>query len=53
MLWFFFETGHGKGEHDGAGAVVKRALQVEQLIIEQMIIMRIPLCPQRDPESIA
>ena len=25
--WNFFETGHGKGEHDGAGACVKRALQ--------------------------
>ena len=25
--WNFFETGHGKGEHDCAGACVKRALQ--------------------------
>ena len=25
--WIFFETSHGKGEHDGAGACVKRALQ--------------------------
>ena len=25
--WNFFETGHGKGEHDGAGACVKRALR--------------------------
>ena len=23
----FFESGHGKGEHDGAGECVKRALQ--------------------------
>lgn len=26
MVWNFFGSGHGKGEHDGAGAVVKRAL---------------------------
>ncbi|MCO5607781.1 hypothetical protein L7F22_061982 [Adiantum nelumboides] len=25
MLWSFFASSHGKGEHDGAGAVVKRA----------------------------
>lgn len=31
MTWNFFESGHGKGEHDGAGAVVKRALTHEQL----------------------
>ena len=31
MLWSFFASGHGKGEHDGAGAVVKRALTHEQL----------------------
>lgn len=31
MTWNFFEIGHGKGEWDGAGAVVKRALRTEQL----------------------
>ncbi|MCO5547757.1 hypothetical protein L7F22_001209 [Adiantum nelumboides] len=31
MLWNFFGTGHGKGEHDGAGAVIKRALTAEEL----------------------
>ena len=31
ILWNFFETGHGKGEHDGAGACVKRALRRYQL----------------------
>ena len=31
MLWNFFCSGHGKGEHDGAGAVIKRALTEEQL----------------------
>lgn len=32
MLWNFFETAHGKGEWDGAGAVVKRALTAEQIM---------------------
>ena len=31
MSWFFSASGHGKGEHDGAGAVVKRTLTHEQL----------------------
>ena len=31
MSWFFFGSGHDKGEHDGAGAVVKRTLTHEQL----------------------
>lgn len=31
MLWNFYASGHGKGEWDGAGAVVKRALRSEQL----------------------
>lgn len=30
-IWSFFEDGHGKGEHDGSGACVKRALAKEQL----------------------
>ena len=31
MVWSFFASGHGKGEHDGARAVDKRALTHEQL----------------------
>ena len=31
MEWNFFGTGHGKGEWDGAGAILKRALRTEQL----------------------
>lgn len=31
MRWNFFESAHGKGEWDGAGAVVKRALRAEQI----------------------
>ncbi|KAH9304182.1 hypothetical protein KI387_008586, partial [Taxus chinensis] len=30
-IWSFTEAGHGKGEHDGAGACVKRALTREEL----------------------
>ena len=26
-IQIFFESGHGKGEHDGAGACIKRALR--------------------------
>ena len=29
--WNFFETGHGKGEHSGGGACVKRALRRYQM----------------------
>ena len=32
-IWSFFEAGHGKGEHDGAGACVKRSLVKERLKI--------------------
>lgn len=31
MLWSFFGSGHGKGPHDGAGAVVKSFVRREQL----------------------
>ena len=31
IFWNFIEVGHGKGEHDGAGACVKRALSREEL----------------------
>lgn len=31
MRWNYFESAHGKGEWDGAGAVVKRALAAEQI----------------------
>ena len=32
MLWNYYGTGHGKGEWDGVGAVVKRALKSEHLL---------------------
>jgi hypothetical protein len=38
-IWSFFESGHGKGEHDGAGACVKRALVKEQLRISGAILL--------------
>ena len=31
MMWSFFASRHGKGEHDGARAVIKRTLTHEQL----------------------
>lgn len=31
FLWNFYESGHGKGEHDGAGAFVKCALHQHEL----------------------
>ena len=31
FLWNFFESGHGKGEHDGVGACVKCALCQDEL----------------------
>lgn len=31
MMWSFFGSAHGKGPHDGAGAVVKRFIRKEQL----------------------
>lgn len=30
-MWNFSKAGHGKGEHDGAGACIKRALAQEEL----------------------
>ncbi|KAH9311061.1 hypothetical protein KI387_026096, partial [Taxus chinensis] len=33
-LWSFFESGHGKGEHDGAGACIKRALKKQSFDYE-------------------
>ena len=30
-LWNYFENGHGKGEHDGAGACIKTTLRREEM----------------------
>ena len=30
-MWNFIEAGHGKGEHNGAGSCIKRALGHEEL----------------------
>ena len=38
MTWNFFGSGHGKGEHDGAGAVIKRALTHEQLKSDGVVL---------------
>ena len=34
MTWNFFRFGHGKGECDGASAIIKRALTHEQLKVD-------------------
>ena len=34
-VWSFFEVGHGKGKHDGAGAYMKRALSREKIKFEE------------------
>ena len=34
--WNFFESGHGKGEHDGVGACVKKTLQIWKIIHSSM-----------------
>ena len=30
-IWNYFETGHGKGEHDGASACIKTSLRREEI----------------------
>ena len=30
-IWNYFETGHGKGEHDGAGSCIKTSLRREEM----------------------
>jgi hypothetical protein len=34
MLWSYFGSGHGKGVHDGAGAVLKQPIRKEQMKME-------------------
>ena len=34
-IWSFFESAHGKGEHDAVGPCVKRALVKDQLKISE------------------
>ncbi len=38
-IWSFFEFGHGKGEHDGVGACVKRAIVKKQLNISRVDLL--------------
>ena len=30
-IWNYFETGHGKGEHDGSGACIKTTLRRQEI----------------------
>ena len=32
FLWNFFKSGHGKGEHDGAGECIKLGLWKHELL---------------------
>lgn len=34
MVWSFFGSGHGKGVHDGAGAILKQSIRKEQMKME-------------------
>jgi hypothetical protein len=34
MLWSYFGSGHGKGVHDGAGAMLKQSIRTEQMKME-------------------
>jgi hypothetical protein len=34
MVWFYFGNGHGKGVHDGVGAMLKQEIHKEQLIMD-------------------
>jgi hypothetical protein len=34
MLWSYFGFGHGKGVHDGAGALLKQSIRTEQMKME-------------------
>jgi hypothetical protein len=36
MVWNFFATGHGKGEVDGTGALLKREVKAEQIKPQRM-----------------
>ena len=41
MSWEFFDSNHGKGEHDGIGAIVKRELTHENLKIDGVILRKV------------
>ena len=38
-IWNYFETGHGKGEHDGAGACIKIALRRQEMKFTTISLM--------------
>ena len=40
-MWNIFEAGHGKAEHDGVGACMKRALCKEQLKFEKNLNLKL------------
>lgn len=43
-IWSFFEVGHGKGEHEGVGSCLKRALVKEKLMHILLLIGVVQQC---------
>ena len=39
-MWNFTETGHGKGEHNGVGECIKRALSHDELKYKDGAILK-------------
>ena len=39
-IWNYFETRHGKGEHDGAGACIKTALRRKEMKFTTISLIR-------------
>ena len=39
-IWNYFETGNGKGEHDGAGACIKTALHRQEMKFTTISLIR-------------
>jgi hypothetical protein len=36
MVWSYFGSGHGKGDHNGAGVVLKQEIRKEQMNMDSM-----------------
>ena len=39
-IWNYFETRHGKGEHDGAGTCIKTALRSQEMKFTTISLIR-------------
>jgi hypothetical protein len=36
MIWFYFDSGHGKGVHGGVTAILKQKIQKEKMNMDSM-----------------